>query len=620
MSVAMLTPPVPDVAGERPIVRRRRVQPLDLVAPVAVALWLLAVATTHIRTLTDYGLAPSLPITWYLALVVVVIGFVVELGHAAPSTRRLALAIGVLVLLIHGTSPALFDLPHYNWVYKHLGVAKQLLADGNVKQGADIYQHWPGFFALTAWITTVTGVSDPIVLARWTQVLVDGFVCVELYWLFGLVRLDQRTKWTAILIFVLGNWVAQDYFAPQALAFVLALAFFGVVLGGLQRHDPAFGRTALRLWRLDERLRRVTRARFIPADEPLPPYIEQRWLRASAVVLALTLFGAIVVSHQLTPYLLIGGIGALTAAGRVRPRWLVLAMVAIAGLYLLPRFDFVSERYGSLLAAPFRFLNNAKGNAIVDGGAPGRIATVRAARLLSLLVWSLAGVGAIRRYRRREAVLVPALLAAAPMGLLLMQDYGGEAIYRVFLFSLPWSALLAASALRGRTARRTAIAVLGFALVVTPLLLQAYFGGERTNRVWTDDLAAATYFYAHAPAGSTLMLAAPNFPVRDAANYSDFAVPDGDFEPNLMRDEEFRGAWLTDHSIPLVERAVRANRRPTGPAFLAIGRGQREFADEFRLVPHGSLDALDRALARAPHWRVFFRRGDAVIYELMDAR
>ena len=79
-------------------------------------------------------------------------------------------------------------------------------------------------------------------------------------------------------------------------------------------------------------------------------------------------------------------------------------MLAIAVLYLLPRYDFVSERYGSPFSAPLRFLSNAAGNAIADGGLPGRMATARAARTLSFLIWGLGAVGAFRRYRHRLPV------------------------------------------------------------------------------------------------------------------------------------------------------------------------------------------------------------------------
>ena len=70
-----------------------------------------------------------------------------------------------------------------------------------------------------------------------------------------------------------------------------------------------------------------------------------------------------------------------------------------------------------------------------------------AARILSAFLWLLALVCAFRRSRSGNSVLVPLGLFFAPFLIIFGQEYGGEAIYRVFLFSLPWAACLAAVAL-----------------------------------------------------------------------------------------------------------------------------------------------------------------------------
>jgi hypothetical protein len=41
------------------------------------------------------------------------------------------------------------------------------------------------------------------------------------------------------------------------------------------------------------------------------------------------------------------------------------------------------------------------------------------------------------------------------------------------------------------------------------------------------------------------------------------------------------------------------------------------YSHVFKLLPDGSLDSLDNALAASPQWRVFFRNQDAVIYEFV---
>ena len=56
-------------------------------------------------------------------------------------------------------------------------------------------------------------------------------------------------------------------------------------------------------------------------------------------------------------------------------------------------------------------------------------------------------VAVARNWRTLGRVAVPALLAFSPFLMIPVQSYGGEAIYRVYLFSAPWCAILIADAL-----------------------------------------------------------------------------------------------------------------------------------------------------------------------------
>ena len=554
----------------------------DCTLLVAAGFWALALHWTNPGAMTDFGLVPALPVVWFAAVGLVLFGFVCELRSSHPTTLRLAAHVVGLIVILHGTVPVLFSLPHYIWVYKHLGVVRALSVHGHTASSVDVYQSWPGFFAAATWLAKVSGVRDPQALVPWAQVFFNLAAVVELSWVFSALTVRMTTRWTAIMIFVLGNWVAQDYFAPQAEAFVLSLAFFGVVLTWL-RADPEGRR---------------------------PP--------RAALVAAIALFSVLVVSHPLTPYLVVASLALLTVTGNVRPKWLPAVLGAEALLYLLPRYGFVGHYH--LFASFGDFFHNAQNNAAASGGLPGRLWTVRAARALSLTVWGLAAAGALRRWRQREPVIVPALLATAPVLLLFVGSYGGEAIFRVFLFSLPWSAFLAATLVEEALAWRPRLAFTATFGVLTALAVMfvgAFFGNESINQVWQSDLAGASWFYRHAPSGSTLVLAAPNFPVRDAANYAAFRLPDGEFEPNLAGDKRLRGTTLSSASLPLVESVVRAGVPAGGHAYLAIGKGERVYADEFELMPPGALDGLDAALATSPRWRLSFREGATAIYELM---
>lgn len=590
----------------------------DVAIVGAVALWLLALRSIDTTALNDYGLVAALPVAYFVAIAIALCGFALELARPTPSPVRLGILVAALVFVLHGTAPALFPLPRYSWVYKHLGVVRLFMENGSLSDGADLYQSWPGFFAAGAWLSSIAGVRDPTPIVAWAQVVFNLVVCGQLLWLVRVLGASVRVQWTAVLLFLLGNWVSQDYFAPQALAYSLALAVLTMVFVAFRSGGVARWVSSLEAWVGTRVLRGTARCPAEVVEVPAEggPGTGRGW----PLVLLLGLFTAIVVSHPLTPYMVIASVGLMTVMGAVRPRWLVLVLVVETVVYMVPRYDFVASNYG-IFHAIGNFFTNAQNNALTDAGLPGRLATAAAARYLSLGVWSLAALGVVSRLRRGAPALVYAGLVAAPVVLLLGQDYGGEAIFRVYLFALPWSAFLGADLLMRLRDRRPLVGgavALAATLAMAGLFLQAYFGGESVNRAWESDVAAATYFYDHAPEGSILVLAAPNFPTRNSANYDRFLMYDAASDPNLMGEPALRGRMLDRSVLPRIESSLRAQVGESRSAYLVIGEGQRAYVDTYRLLPEGSLDALDSALDASRRWRTFYRSGGTVIYELAD--
>ena len=72
---------------------------------------------------------------------------------------------------------------------------------------------------------------------------------------------------------------------------------------------------------------------------------------------------------------------------------------------------------------------------------------LRSQEALSLGMWFLAVVGVVLGRRGGRSVLALALLAFSPFITLALLAYGQEGVLRVYLFSLPWTAALAALAL-----------------------------------------------------------------------------------------------------------------------------------------------------------------------------
>ena len=250
--------------------------------------------------------------------------------------------IVLLILLIRGTVSLIAEMPPYGWTYKHIGVVEYLQTFHALPPAADIYGQWPALFSLTAWFSSLSGISliaIAIVFAPLIHILLA--LCVMA--LARVLGYSRRTALAAAMISETLNWVAQDYFAPQAVALVVALATLVVLL-------------------ISPRLR-------------------------SASVLGVFLFACLIPLHQLTPYWLLLVMVALAIAGRIKPWWVVALCAILLIAYLIPRFSIVNH-FGIL--SGLNPIENAQSNVGAYGGQ-GKAITSVACRGIAVTAFAVAG-------------------------------------------------------------------------------------------------------------------------------------------------------------------------------------------------------------------------------------
>jgi len=144
----------------------------------------------------------------------------------------LGLYLITYIALIHGTPAVLYGTLRYSWAYKHVGIVDYILRTGTVDPTigvGEIYHNWPGFFAASALLTSLAGSPDALRIATWAPVVFNLMNLVVLRYVYrGLTR-SKRLIWLALFFFFIINWVGQDYFSPQAMAYVLYLACIGLL-------------------------------------------------------------------------------------------------------------------------------------------------------------------------------------------------------------------------------------------------------------------------------------------------------------------------------------------------------------------------------------------------------
>ncbi len=600
----------------------------DALLPISVALWIVGVHRIHPSPL-PLSILPAGSVVVFLAgLGVLVISTGLLLTRRKFSSHRMALHLGALIVMLYGTAPVVFAEPRFVWTYGHVVITNYIAANHVLSRSMGIYRLWPGFFALAAWIDKVAGVSTPLVYASWAEIFFEILYVLELAWIFRAFQLDERERWLALFLFASANWIAQDYFSPQGFGLVLSLGVFGMALHWLRGEQRPW---VTKLERWVGRLLGTARSRAFGNAKPLTlprqqhprattdhdeigvghPVDPSRWF---AILVVLLTYGVLTFVHELSPYIVAIQLGALVVIGLIRPWWLILAMVAIAVGYLAPNFGYVNHTYG-LTASVGNFFGNLKSpsSAFSKVGSE-ELLTAKAARVLSVGMWGLAVVGTIRRLHQERLAVGLALLAFSPIALLVFLAYGNEGVLRVYLFSLPWTACLAASALRPvpeafwhpkAILRTSALAV------IVALFLVAFFGDDGLNVITPVDMQASVFVSTQARPGP-LMTLAPNFLGPIGANSDKFA------QVGPLLGSDYPGITsLRPADIPFLTRQIASyGGGVTAPGYFAVSPSAIAYAEEFGLATAAQCHTFLAAMDRAPGWRILYSRGGATIYEL----
>ncbi|WP_432495039.1 serine/threonine protein kinase [Kineococcus gypseus] len=472
--------------------------------------------THHVR-LDEAGALGLLPVVgWRVVLAVVLLACASAwaLTRPRPDTPLLV-AAALLLAAIAYTTAAVADgsgsVP-VGWV--HVGFAEQITLTGTVPGGVDARFSWPGFFAAAAQLAALSGAPDARAFLVAAPVVHTALALPGLFVVARAVTRSVRWAWVGVFCHLLANWYQQDYFAPQAIAFV---GYVTVLAVALRLLDGAAVPRPAGATRTARALQVVRRVPGLPTGETAAT-VRRTWFLVVLLALAIT------VGHQLTPLALIAqaAVLALTGLTRFRLLWLVTG-VTLAGWFAHGATDYWTGHLVSVLGEigrPGDSLDAGVGARLVGDPLYQRAQFARMAS--SGLLFALGAAGLLV-LRRRRVALALAGTALAPFGLLLVQSYGGEVLIRCFLYASPLLAPLAAVALRRALAGTRALAGDGRAarlarrvpapLALVPVLVVASLGLVLTRglnvsfeRTPPGQRAASEEVYALARAGDAVGL------------------------------------------------------------------------------------------------------------------
>ncbi len=602
-------------ARPRPRVAWRAVLP---VAPVALALllWTGSLGRIDLARINDFGLLPALPWMFYAALAVLTTSFSFVLQEA--KTRQLLLAVHVvtLIVILHATPAIAYGTLRYAWAWKHVGIVDYIQRHGSVDpeiQFLTAYHNWPGFFGLSALYAEVAGLESALSFASWAPLFFNLLFFAALVVLFGTLTTDRRRLWLGIWFFFALNWVGQDYFSPQAFNYFLFLVLLAVCLAWF-RPSQLPDEEAVRRFARSERLARWFQRAVRQADSDAQWHRSTGRTESAALAVLLILLAAVIASsHQLTPFMAALALGALVIFQRLRLRALpVLVLVMTLGWVSLFAVGFLRGNLYWVVDSIGALATNADSTLInLAEASSGQRAVAVIDRALTLGVWGLGGLGFARLLWHRRLDLSAGILALSPFGMLAANAYGGEILFRVYFFSLPFFALLAAGLFYPRlTAGKSRLTGAATALVSAAMLaglLFGYYGKERQNYFTPAEVHAAHLLYTGAEPGSLLVSGANNYPwaFENYERYTYLALAD------LLPDDRREAIAMSARTIAEI---ARNDEVPC--AYVVITSSEKAAIDMTGVMPAGSLTRIERALAASPAYRVALRNASATIFAL----
>ncbi len=589
---------------------------------VGVLLIGFSLATARLR-LDDFGIAGSLSIAYTIGVACLPLAA----GLIWVRPRRLApllvLQVALFVLTIWLTPLALEGTARFRTSYVSFGFLDPLLAGQGLQPNRIVYHNWPVFPLVMAAIVAVGHVSAQAMMGWFPATIILLYLVPlgALLQLTSTARLSStgasaaddlptaggagvsndagqegppggiravgalrgsalrlRTgvgaihplTWVAGLwFFVVFDWTGQDYFSPQALAYLLFLAWATLLAYVALRREGQF-------------------------DLPM-------------TALAIAIFTAIVLTHVLTAMVALGTLIALTATRMARRPTLIVtcALIFLAwNVYVAaPFYRFYGDLVTSTLLALGDFFKQNLSNR-VDGTAQHQeVALLRI--VAALLAFGLGGLALLvsrvteGRFSREVRLAVAFLIGIAVVAP--VSVYGGEMLIRALLFGLPFLAILVVRAAGSRLMRWTLVAAL---VVMGPLQLITHYGNERYDYVSPDELAGFQF-------------------VENLGQANVFGgFPSADFRNVVQLD--WRNAVVPAPRQPLSISDFQAPqnhkwRHPEWPVYVALSRGDIAAAEIF--YKQGDVVAqVQRLLASSPSkYKLVFSNPDFVVYRWLGA-
>lgn len=504
-----------------------------------------------------FGLIHSFPLTFFVALTLLVVCSVILWDNPEKNDRIITVQF-IFFLVGLWLVPFVIELTPSRTSYTCAGFVEYIVRHGVLNQEVAFYHNWPAHSILYAVLVNLLDVTDLNILMGLTPFFSNIFYFLALCLLRRFMSKQGLTSmwWPLVWIFFIANYLGQDYFAPQGLAYFFFLLFIGLLL--LSYDENSY------------------------ANKP------------SGKAMKLLLFCSITIAHALTT--LIAGLTIFVLTFRRKERLnslFVLGVVIFITWTLYGAIVYFSGHIQGFLDEAFNLEISFNQN-IARVGTTGDEQVDQVSLYYTLLLLVTSSIGWLTT---RQGLLknIFTKLSIVPLFLPFFVSYCGEMLVRVLLFLLLPIAFFSSSFFINKK-RLVSYGFIIFLIISIPLHIISHYGNEEYNYVSSAEQDAARFLFEKVD--GKFEIVSENDPVFRQLDLERFVVVLT--STSTLKEGKIIGHW---------------SRYKNDPQYAVISRGTWVSYNRFKTdVDLNKLRNLESFLQVSTNYENIYTNNDSSIY------
>jgi hypothetical protein len=430
----------------------------------------------------DLGLFSVLPPEYFISICLLTFSFFLSLRKSERNKKMLAVQTIMLTIILSCTPILLEGSPRFHPSLKTAGEIDYLVRHAFLNPTGIRYNNWPSIDILGTSLAVITDI-DVTKFLLFSPLFSNLLYLLIVFTLFSKTLDDDLKVWLASWIYVLLNWLNQDYFSPQNGAYIIYLLIILIFYLSINKINDV-----------------------------------------SIRILSPILIISLVTYHLLTPFVLILNLLSFVLINGIKQFPSLSSFIQdikkfpnINLLFLLLIVVFLSwEMYGatSMFSTIIHLLKNflhsnnvvSSTESLMTRGSPNHELTTRIRMNFAVLIVFIASIGAFHLFfiEKKRTLFSITMLAimCTNLGLTFTGGYGGEILIRIMLFSLlPLSFFIA----QNINIKNFNLFLVLFILTCPLLHVIAHYGNERIDYIAPSDIKGSDFFFDYVKFNSTIL-------------------------------------------------------------------------------------------------------------------